>query len=115
MRAGAKNLMILGGMVITFALVTTSVSLIIYHNSGDIYLDRSRPGFLPDKNEVDESRPTSSWRFMDTGKLDLEVLDEYLNHLKIEVEEIDKMVSPFDETALSDKNLGITGEESSEP
>jgi alpha-galactosidase/6-phospho-beta-glucosidase family protein len=34
------------------ALATTGVSLAIYHNSGDIYLDRSRPGFLPDEQEI---------------------------------------------------------------
>ena len=51
MNKGGKNLVILGILAIFIAILTSSISLIIYHNSGDIYLDRSRPGFLPDEKE----------------------------------------------------------------
>ena len=47
-----KNLLVLGIIAVGIALATTVVSLVVYHNSGDIYLDRSRPGFLPSEDEV---------------------------------------------------------------
>ena len=51
---GGRNLLLLGLGSVVIALITTSISLAIYHNSGDIYIDRSRPGFLPDEKEVEE-------------------------------------------------------------
>ena len=54
---GGRNLVILGVLAIVVALLTTTISLIIYHNSGDIYLDRSRPGFLPDEEETKNDEP----------------------------------------------------------
>ena len=51
---GARNLFIMSLVAILIALSTTGVSLAIYHNSGDIYLDRSRPGFLPDEDEIED-------------------------------------------------------------
>ena len=55
MNRGGRNLIILGCIAATIALATTSVSLAIYHGSGDIYLDRSRPGYLPDKEEIEQA------------------------------------------------------------
>ena len=43
MTRGSRNLLILGLGSILIAGGTTSVSLAIYRNTGDIYLDRSRP------------------------------------------------------------------------
>ena len=43
---GGRNLFLLGIIATSVALLTTFISLKIYHDSGDIYLDRSRPGFL---------------------------------------------------------------------
>ena len=54
MTVGSRNLIILGVVSGIIALATTGVSLAVYHNSGDIYLDRSRPGYLPDKEEIEE-------------------------------------------------------------
>ena len=54
MTRGGKNLVLLGASAVLIATVTTCISLAIYHNSGDIYIDRSRPGFLPDKEEIEE-------------------------------------------------------------
>ena len=51
---GGWNLIIMGLISIVIATATTGISLAIYHNSGDIYLDRSRPGFLPDEEEIEE-------------------------------------------------------------
>ena len=54
---GGRRLIILAAVSIFISLSLTTVSLAIYHYSGDIYLDRSRPGYLPDTEEVqDESR-----------------------------------------------------------
>ena len=56
---GGRNLIILGIASILIALATTSVSLAIYRATGDIYLDRSRPGFISEgeqHNEEDDSR-----------------------------------------------------------
>ena len=47
MKAAGARVVILGVVAIMIAVATTGVSLAVYHNSGDIYLDRSRPGFLP--------------------------------------------------------------------
>ena len=49
MTTGGRNLVLLGVGSILIAFIMTGVSLAVYHNSGDIYLDRSRPGFLPDE------------------------------------------------------------------
>ena len=51
---GGRNLVIMGVASIVVSLATTGVSLAIYHNTGDIYLDRSRPGYLPDEQEIEE-------------------------------------------------------------
>jgi hypothetical protein len=53
-QSGARNLVLLGLASILIAVMTTSVALAIYHNSGDIYLDRSRPGYLPDEQEIEK-------------------------------------------------------------
>ena len=50
---GGRNLVILGVVSTVLAVMTTGVSLAIYHNTGDIYLDRSRPGYLPDEEEIE--------------------------------------------------------------
>lgn len=106
---GARNLVLLGVLAIVIAGATTGVSLAIYHNSGDIYLDRSRPGFLPDEEEIeeDENEETEDYSFDKSGKITAEVLDEYLRELSEEVEAIDAYEKPFDESVLSDESLGI--------
>lgn len=106
---GARNLVLLGVIAIAIASATTGVSLAIYHSSGDIYLDRSRPGFLPDEEEIeeDENEETEDYSFEKSGKITVEVLDEYLRELSEEVEAIDAYEKPFDESVLSDEGLGI--------
>ena len=104
-------MLILGVVSILIAVVTTSVSLVIYHNSGDIYLDRSRPGFLPDEEEVENNNtPIEEYNFDKTGKLDIKTIEEYLKHLQTEVRAIDAYEKPFSADALSDENLGIVEE-----
>ena len=109
-KKGARNLVLLGVLSILIASATTGVSLAIYHNSGDIYLDRSRPGFLPDKAEIEEEEdkePDEDYDFQKSGKITAEVLEEYSQNLNEEVEAIDSYEKPFGAGVLSDESLGI--------
>lgn len=109
----SKNLLILGVLSVSIALVTTIVSLVIYHNSGDIYLDRSRPGFLPSEEEV-EKKPESTYSFSSTGNIDAPILNDYIDHYEQAVEVIDDLESPFSAKPLSDESLGIPAAPASE-
>lgn len=105
---GGRNLIILGVAAVLIAAITSGVSLVIYHNSGDIYLDRSRPGFLPDEEEIEEeTEDEEEYSFNKTGPIDLTVLEEYLNELQVEVEAVDAYEKPFEEKILSDESFGI--------
>lgn len=107
MAKGGRNLLFLGLAAIAISLTTTGVSLAIYHNSGDIYLDRSRPGFLPEKDEsaTEESEP--AYEFEKSGLVTEKVLEEYLDALNAEIEGLEAYKDPFAPDALSDDRLGI--------
>lgn len=105
---GGRNLVILGVVSIVVSVATTGVSLAIYHNTGDIYLDRSRPGYLPDEQEIEEENgKQEEYVFDKSGKLTMDIIEEYLERLKAEVQEVDAYDKPFSEDALSDERLGI--------
>ena len=109
--SGGRNLIILGIVSILVAASTTGVSLAIYHNSGDIYLDRSRPGYLPDEEELgDTSDVEEDYDFPKNGKLTVADIEEYLKHLDEEVKAIDTFGEPFGPNVLSDEFLGIKDE-----
>ena len=111
LRKGGLNLVILGAVAVLIAIVTTGVSLMVYHNSGDIYLDRSRPGYLPDEKEIeDEEEKELEYKLDKTGKMSMEVLEEYLKNLNYEVEAVDNYEKPFAEGVLTDEHLGIPKE-----
>lgn len=103
----SKNLLILGILSISIAVITTIVSLVLYHNSGDIYLDRSRPGFLPDKEEVEQQPPDLTYSLNTSGPLDEQTLNSYIENFENTVEAIDDLEKPFSPTPLSDESLGI--------
>lgn len=107
MEQGGKNLVLLGVFATLIAVITTGVSLMLYHNSGDIYLDRSRPGFLPDEKEIEEEKVEEEYTFSRSGKITGDVLDELLKNLDLEVQSIDTYSDQFGEGALSDERLGI--------
>lgn len=117
MTHGGRNLVILGVAATIIAIVTTGVSLLIYHNSGDIYLDRSRPGYLPDEEEIEEEeeKEEEEYNFEKSGKLTVEVIEEYLEKIDVEIKAIDSYEKPFDEDVLSDERLGIPGTEAEQP
>ena len=105
---GGKNLIWLGlgAMIITF--ITTFIALKIYHDSGDIYLDRSRPGFLPEKEEAEEERDDADFTFSESGKITEETIDDLLDNLKKELDRLNEYSSdPFGSTPISDETLGL--------
>ena len=112
--SGGRNLVLLGVISVVLTIATTGISLAIYHNSGDIYLDRSRPGFLPDEEEIEGEgeKEEDDYSFEKSGKLTVEVIEEYLEKLKIEIKAVDSYENPFNEGALSDERLGIPEAES---
>ena len=109
MKKGGRNLVILGLASAGIAMVTTGISLAIYHNSGDIYLDRSRPGFLPDEAEVEEeeNEKQEEYSFEKSGVMTMAGLEEYLKELEKEVQEMDSFKEPFGQKVLSNEQLGI--------
>lgn len=109
MTKGGKNLALLAVIAVVIALATTSVSLAVYHYSGDIYLDRSRPGYMPDEEEVEqeEEKEEGEYEFQKTGPVTKEVVDEYLEKLDLEVKALDEYDNPFDSSAITDEKLGI--------
>ena len=104
-----RNLLLLGILSVGIAFATTVVSLVLYHNSGDIYLDRSRPGFLPDEEEV-QNLPERNFAFPSSDPITEQDLDEYINHFEEYVNYIDDLKNPFSETPLSNQSLGIPPE-----
>ena len=108
-------------LIITVAFLTgfgllaiyASSSIPIYHNTGDIYLDRSRPGYLPDEQEIEEEgeKQEEEYVFDRSGKITIDVIDEYLEKIQTEVRAIDAYSDPFDENALSNAKLGIPVED----
>jgi len=110
---GGRNLVVLGLASIVISIITTGVSLAIYHNTGDIYLDRSRPGYLPDEQEIEEEgeKQEEEYIFDRSGKITIDVIDEYLEKIQTEVRAIDAYSDPFDENALSNAKLGIPVED----
>lgn len=110
MTKGGRNLVILGVVSVVAACATTGVSLALYHNSGDIYLDRSRPGYLPDEEEIMDEPIEEDYDLEESGAVTKPVLYEYLDAYKRELEAIDAYKDPFASSALSDQKLGITAE-----
>ena len=105
---GGRNLALLGVGAVLIACTTTFVALKIYHDSGDIYLDRSRPGFLPEKEEAEAEKDPQDFEFKDSGVITSDILDEYLDNLKQEINRLNDFSSePFAPAPLSDKALGF--------
>ena len=101
-----RNLLWLGIISTAVAVVAAGVSILIYHNSGDIYLDRSRPGFLPDEEEI-EAEPKEKFSFPENGALTEDDLDEYLEHYQEALDDLDRLKSPYAADPLSNQALGL--------
>ena len=100
------NLLILGLISVAIALVTTTVSIYIYHSSGDIYLDRSRPGFLPDKKEI-EGGLKEDYSFSENNEVNNDTLETFLTNYKEVLDDLDKTPNPFPDDTLSNETLDI--------
>lgn len=111
-RTGGRNLAIMAFAAILISSVLTAVSLMVYHYSGDIYLDRSRPGYLPntDEMEAEEETEEGEYDFEKGGAITKEVLEEYLKKLSVEVKALDDYQNPFDEESLSNAHFGLDAE-----
>lgn len=107
MTRGGKNLILLGVGSVCFTLMLTGVSLVIYHNSGDIYLDRSRPGFLPDKEEISEEVLENNYVFDKNGPVDGQALESYIVNLQDEMDALDVYKNAYSADGLSDEKLGL--------
>lgn len=108
MSSGARNLLILGFGATAITFLFTFITLKIYHDSGDIYLDRSRPGFLPEKEEAELDKDKADYTFPDTGKLTKESMNEYLENLRHELDRLNDFSSdPYGVKPLTDESLGI--------
>lgn len=109
MTKGGKNLILLGLGSIFIALLTSGVSLAIYHNSGDIYLDRSRPGFLPDETELEGKGEEMNYAFSELGEeITSEEIEELLNEADLLQEKLNAVPDPFSPETLSDAALNIS-------
>ena len=111
MNKGGRNLIILGIGATAIALITTSISLFVYHNSGDIYLDRSRPGYLPEKEETEEQN--QEYVFSDDGVINDKTIDEFTIEFQKIIDSINNLEDSFSPKPLSDTNLGISEEQPS--
>ena len=108
MNSGARNLLILGLSAILVTGLTTGLSLFIYRQTGDIYLDRSRPGYLPDEEEVTQDfASTPTYTYPDNGPLDPNELDDYLDALRQIIDRLEDYSDPYAPEPLSDQSLGI--------
>lgn len=104
---GSRNLIILGAGSLAITFITTSASLFVYKQSGDIYLDRSRPGYLPDKEEASEEAETTDFEFPESGSIDQSELKRYLEEYKKVNDRLKDIPDPYSPAPLSDASLGI--------
>ena len=108
------NLGILAVAAALIALITTSISLYIYKATGDIYIDRSRPGYISKEEEGkvsdDGSKKTSVYEFSSEGEINQKVLKKYLEKFESIQTKTQDPDSDFNETPLSDESLGIKPE-----
>ena len=108
--SGGRKLTIFGMVVIFIAIISASVSLFIYSATGDIYLDRSRPGFISDGESIkDDENLKYDAAFPPDGPIDVKILNEYLNKFDAATTEATFDSDAFSADALSDENLNITG------
>ncbi len=106
---GGRNLIILGVGSVIAALVTSLVSLYVYHKSGDIYLDCSLPeSDCPSaRANSEENDRDEIYIFSDSGDINKTVLNEYIKEVKKPAERIEKTIESFNDDVLSDESLGI--------
>lgn len=106
---GGRNLMILGFSAAVIALLSTAASLQIYRSTGDIYLDRSRPGYISEGEKHSEEDDQKE-KFSNEGEINDKAIDEYLKELEKVSGRINEASDDFSSEALTDESLGISVE-----
>ena len=101
---GARNLAILAVGAVLVAMATTVVGVYLYVSSGDIYLDRSLPGLLPEISEQEDSAE-EQFVFNDYGAVNKGVLGDFLKHFGEAEREVRDFKEPFSDAPLSDDSL----------
>ena len=107
---GGRNLIILGIGATVIALLSTAVSLQIYRLTGDIYLDRSRPGYISE-GEKHSTEDDQKENFSNEGEVTAKTVDEYLKELEKITTRLDEASDSFSSEALTDESLGISIED----
>lgn len=103
---GGKNLFLLGLISVSIAILTSGISLLVYRSSGDIYLDRSRPGFLPEEFEKNDTK--LDYTLSDSGgRLTDEELQSFLDSLIELKEKLNAIPGAFSSDSISDSALDI--------
>ena len=106
---GGRNLMIMGFGAFVIAFISTATSLFIYHETGDIYLDRSRPGYIFE-DEKHNAADDKKEAFPNDGAVTAETLDDYLRELDDAKGKIDALSDDFSLEPLSDESLDIVND-----
>ena len=106
---GGRNLMILGFVSAVIAILTTAASLQIYRATGDIYLDRSRPGYISE-GEKHSDEDDQKENFSNEGEVNQKAIDEYLKELDKVMGRISEASDDFSPEALTDDSLSISVE-----
>lgn len=104
---GGRNLMLLGIFAALIAIISTAISLFIYRASGDIYIDRSRPGYISENKDEEGQDSYKPSGFSETGPVDQASLEEYLTQLDYYAEKLDGASDSFSSETLSDYSLGL--------
>lgn len=103
---GGRNLIILGFSVTVIAIISTAISLHIYRETGDVYLDRSRPGYIfeDEKHDTDDDKKEL---FSADGEVDASVLDQYLKEFDTVMDRIEDASNDFSPEPISNESLSI--------
>ncbi len=109
---GGRNLILLGLGAIAIALFTTSISIYFY-SKGDIYIDRSRPGYISENEKHDDSDDRQE-KYSNEGAITEKSLNEYLEELDRVTERIEASHHDFGPDPLSDEDLMITSNDDKE-
>ena len=104
--SGGRNLLLLCLASVIIAIATTTISLIIYQATGDIYLDRSRPGYIAE-DEKHTKEDDNKENFSNDGAIDANALKDYKSQLESVEKRLDSAKDAFDETPRSNETLGI--------
>ncbi len=105
---GNRRLLVFGVGAIVIAFISAGLSLLVYTISGDLYLDRTRPGFISENEGGAENPPAEQLiSFPNDGAVTSGVLEEYLDQLDKLQEDINVDPGAFSGDALSDETLNI--------